>query len=351
LVKRGHEVTLLTSHIKGLPRDETVNGIRVIRISSLRREPYNADFWSMATYILAGLFAGARLVHRWEPEIFHVHFAVPAGPIAWALSRIYGIPYVLTTHLGDVPGGVPEKTALWFRLILPFTPPIWRDAARVIAVSRYTRELALANYPVNIQVIPNGVDLKELDPGVIRIGEPPRIIFAGRFMPQKNPLHVVEVLSQLKDLPWTCVMAGDGRLQDQVKQAIRQYGMESRFTITGWINPDEVLHWLAKSDILFMPSLAEGLPVVGIQALAMGLAIVASKVGGFVDIVEEGQNGFLLSSIDTAGMRDSLRIMLSDSNTLLYARQCSRKLARHFDLTKVVSAYEKTFIEIVPTKG
>jgi len=61
---------------------------------------------------------------------------------------------VLTVHLGDVPKGVPDKTDRWFRWVYPFTPPIWQGAARVTAVSEYTRRLALTYYPVSPQVIP-----------------------------------------------------------------------------------------------------------------------------------------------------------------------------------------------------
>ena len=66
------------------------------------------------------------------------------------------VPYVLTAHLGDIPGASPEKTKKWFQYIQPFTPPIWKNAARVIAVSEFSRTMALKSYNVPIDVIPNG---------------------------------------------------------------------------------------------------------------------------------------------------------------------------------------------------
>ena len=77
-----------------------------------------------------------------------------------------GFPIYLTAHLGDVPGGVPEKTDKWFRWVAPFIPPIWNRAKRVAAVSIFTKNLALQRYPVPIQVIPNGVSTNEFDPGL-----------------------------------------------------------------------------------------------------------------------------------------------------------------------------------------
>src|SRR5574339_928690 len=159
LAKRGHQVKVLTAHLKGLPYEEQRNGFEIIRFGSLRMEPYRASFLSMAIYVLAGLLVGRRLIHDFRPEVIHAHFAVPAGALAWMLSRLTRVPYVLTVHLGDVPGGVPEKTDEWFRWIYPFTPHIWKHASEIVAVSEFTRELASKKYKEKIQVVPNGIDL------------------------------------------------------------------------------------------------------------------------------------------------------------------------------------------------
>jgi glycosyltransferase involved in cell wall biosynthesis len=345
LSKRGHEIVVLTSHFKGLEYEETRDGIRIIRLRALRAEAYRASFLSMATYVLCGLWVALRFVRRWRPDVIHVHFAVPAGSLAWALSRWTHIPYVLTAHLGDVPGGVPEKTEAWFRWIYPLTPPIWQEASKVIAVSRYTRQLAQKAYRISMEVITNGVDLAMLDPGEIHIHNPPRIAFAGRFMPQKNPMRIVETLAALRDLSWECVMLGDGPLFGNVGQAIAHYGLEKRFTLPGWVTPQQVIGWFGTCDLLFMPSLSEGLPVVGVQGLAKGLAIVASRVGGFVDLVEHGKNGFLIAPQDTKGMVEAFRVLLTDNSFLLRARNSSRELAHRFDLTAAVDRYESVLRE------
>ena len=138
-------------------------------------------------YVIASFWDGLRQTRKWKPDVFHIHFAVPAGAAGWALSVLTGIPYVLTAHLGDVPGGVPEKTGKWFRFIFPFTPPIWKKAFRVAAVSEFTRSLAVKSYPVAVDVIPNGVDLKLLDPGEIKNTHPPADCFCGQVCSPKEP--------------------------------------------------------------------------------------------------------------------------------------------------------------------
>jgi glycosyltransferase involved in cell wall biosynthesis len=347
LSKWGYEIKVLTAHIKGLPREEERDGYQVIRLPSLRNQPYKASFLSMTAYVLAGLWTGHRLVRSFKPEVIHAHFAVPAGALAWVLSRMTGIPYVLTVHLGDVPGGVPEKTGGWFRWIHPFTRAIWRDANRIVAVSEFTRQLALKKYDVKIQVISNGVDLSTMQPNIIHLNQPPRIVFAGRFMAQKNPLQLVQTLKGLKQFQWQCVMIGDGPLMQDIKRAVAESDLEDRFQFTGWIDPQDVLNWFDRSDILFMPSRSEGLPVVGVQALAKGLAIIASQVGGFVDLVDHDKNGYLIQQEDIAKFSTSLQGLLSDSTRLLSFRKASLEKAKCFEINQVVQEYENIFLSVL----
>jgi len=347
LSRRGHKITVLTSHIKGLPLEEFVDDVRIVRLPSLRKHPSHVGFFAMGLYNLSALSAGFSTIRRWHPDLIHVHFAVPAGLVAWILSRLTGVPYVLTTHLGDVPGGVPQKTGRWFRWIFPFTKPIWRDAARIVAVCEYTSSLARQHYPVNPVVIPNGVNMKDLNFGRLRIHRPPVIIFAGRFTVQKNLIEMVKILADVQDLSWICIMLGDGPLFDEVKHTIAAYGLDQRFYLSGWVTPEEVLSYLACSDLLFMPSLSEGLPVVGVQALAKGLAIITSRVGGCVELVEPGRNGFLADSGDREALCGALRSLLSNHNALIKARRASRHLARRFDIKVVVDGYETIFHEVI----
>ncbi len=343
LQRRGHQVTVLTSAWGDLPSDASDQGVRVRRLWVARRTPYRASLLSMALYVVQAVRVGVGLLGKDRPDVLHVHFAVPAGAAGWLLARLGRVPYVLTAHLGDVPGGAPEKTRGWFRWLFPFTPPIWRGAAQVVAVSAFTQTLARQHYPVPIRVIPNGVAVQRLRPTQIRVHRPPQVVFAGRFVPQKNPLMLVRALARVRDLAWRAVLLGDGPLRPQVQQAIRQAGLTDRFVLPGWVQPAEVLAHFDQSDLLFMPSRSEGLPVVGVQALAKGLAIVAGRAGGLVDVVVPDENGALLDPDDEDGFAAALRRLLSDPAALQKAREASLRLAENFDLERIVSAYENLF--------
>lgn len=339
LVARGHQVRVLTMHLKGLARSETREGVSLIRIRSGRRYAYKASLSSMFFYLLSGFFRGMKEIHNWKPDLIHVHFAVPAGALAWILSKLTGIPYVLTAHLGDVPGGVPEKTDRWFKWIRPFTPPIWKSASAVVAVSEFTKSLAEKYYPVPVEVIPNGIEIHRFEPGRISVHIPAKIVFAGRFVPQKNPLQIVQTLARIKHLPWNCALLGDGPCRSEIEKSILDNELTDRIELPGWLTPDEVIDTFRNSDILFMPSLSEGLPVVGVQALAMGLAMVGST-SGFVDLIKPGKNGYLFPANDTDHFASALAALVTDPVTLLKFRKNSRRLAADFDLHAILDRYE-----------
>jgi len=347
LASRGHELRVLTSHVKGLARQENIDGYTLQRVPSGRRSLSQATFRSMLGYLLGAFYPGLSILRTWKPDLIHVHFAVPTGVLAYVLCKLSKVPYVLTVHLGDVPGGVPEKTDRWFRYVYPFTHSIWNAAAAVVAVSKYTRELALKHYQIEISVIPNGVKLPSdgLNTNQLRVSDPPRIIFAGRFQPQKNLLFLLDALNQLKNLPWTCSLIGDGPQRAAIETKLVDLGLTDRVHLPGWVHTDVVWQELGKSDLLAMPSLSEGLPVVGVHALAQGLAIVANQAGGLLDLVDDGVNGRLCPIGDESCFVRALRCCLEDPISLLKMKRESLQKAQFYNIETVADAYENLFLE------
>ena len=340
LAERGHELRVFTSRVSDLSSSEQMNGYRVERVLTGRSSRFQASFFSMAAYVVGGLLPALRLARSWKPEVIHAHFAVPTGALAFRLSKLTGIPYVLTAHLGDVPGGVPEKTERWFRHVYRFTPPIWNRAAKVVAVSEYTRDLAQKHYDVEIQVIPNGVQLPPENKLVNDVSTPPRLIFAGRFQPQKNLVLLVDLLARVQDLKWQCELLGDGPDRDRVSKKIKQHELGNRIELKGWVDGSTVDERLLISDLLLLPSLSEGLPVIVVQALASGVAVVASRTGGLSELVEPDVNGRLCIVDDIECFERALRWCLEDSVRLTNLKRASRRMAQRYDIAAIAATYE-----------
>lgn len=344
LVRRGHAVRIVTGGMPHLPRESIEEGVEVRRLRSLRRREDTCSVPEMAAWVLRAIPAAIAEARRWKPGVIHAHFAVPTGAVAWAVHKVTGIPYVLTAHLGDVPGGVPEQTGNLFRRVKPFTDPIWRAAAATTAVSSFVAGLVEKAYGIHPRVILNGMTLPHPHPVVP--SNVPRLLFVGRMSVQKDPVTAVRALSLLRDLPWSCVMIGEGPLAASVRSEIARAGLQDRISLRGWASSEEVSSAMRESEILLIPSLSEGLPMVAVEALANGLALAGSNIGGLADVLKEGVNG---SSFDLdagpEGFAASLLPLLSDPELLAACRLASRAKARCFDLEPVLSQYEEVLEE------
>ena len=346
-VRAGHQVRVVTARFGDLPSFENLDGVEIVRLDCHRTESFRAKMKAMIGYITAASKYCLFDCKDFQPDLIHVHFAVPNGPAAMIASNKMKVPYVITAHLGDIPGASPEKTKKWFSYIQPFTPPIWKKAARVIAVSEYSRRMALKSYNVPIDVIPNGIDYEKIKNESIDPHKTPQIVFAGRFVPQKNLKQIIRTMEAVKDLNWHAVLIGDGQDKEELQSMVSSSGLDGKIDFPGWKKPEEVIEIFHKSDILFMPSLSEGLPVTGIQGMASGLALLLSNAGGNPEIISEGKNGFVHDPNDTEGFAKDLRMLLTSPDRLMEMRKNSLELAAAFDIRKTAEAYLNVFEEVL----
>ncbi len=346
-VKSGHHVRVVTAKFGDLPAFEKIDGLEVVRLESHRTESFRAKMGAMIGFLTAAIRYCCFECKDFHPDIIHVHFAVPNGPAAMAAAAKMKVPYVITAHLGDIPGTSPEKTKKWFSFIQPFTPPIWKKAARVIAVSEFSKQMALKSYNVPVDVIANGIDYEKIKNPEVLPHETPEIVFAGRFVPQKNLFQVIKTLSEIKDLNWHATLIGDGQDREKIEAAAAAAGLTDRISFPGWKTPEEVIEIFHHADILFMPSRTEGLPVTGIQGMACGLALLLSDAGGNPEIITIGQNGYIHAPDDTEGFAKDFRFLLSEPEKLLKMRRKSLARAAAFDIKNTAAEYLKVFREVI----
>jgi glycosyltransferase involved in cell wall biosynthesis len=340
LSQRGHDVHVQTAGMPHLPKLERVNGVIVHRAPSFRRREDRCTVPEMALFLVTGFLPTLRHLREWRPDVIHAHFAVPTGALAFAISFFARVPYVLTVHLGDVPGGFPDQTDQLFRIVKPLTVPIWRRAAAVSAVSGHVRELAVKAYGMPVKTILNGIEIPSTLPAPSRSHTPRRILFVGRFVSQKNVLVIIEALARLRELDWHATLIGDGPLMPEVRGRVRAHGFDQRVTVPGWQESAAVECAMIESDIFLIPSSAEGLPVAAIQALRHGLAIIGTDIGGLREVIDPERNGFVVPVGDADALAAKLRVLLEDEPILLAMKGASRKRANLFDLDAIAMQYE-----------
>lgn len=340
LARQGHEVRVQTAGMRHLPARETIGGVEVFRTRSFRRREDRCSVPEMGLYCVTSFQPALRHCREWQPDVIHAHFALPTGLLAWAVHWRTGVPYVITAHLGDVPGGAPEQTDRLFRWAGPVARRVWRDAAAATAVSSYVQQLAEKAYGRKVTRILNGIDLTGATPPSPRVPATRHLVFVGRFNPQKCPLFLIDVLSGVADLDWKLTMIGDGLLLNATRRQAVFYNLQWRIDFPGWLRGPAVQEVLAGADMLLLPSNFEGLPVAAIEALKHGLAIVASDIPGIRDVVRDGVNGLRLPPGDQNAWTQALHALLSDDTRLAAMKQASWENAGTFDLERIATQYE-----------
>lgn len=338
LAARGHEIRVLTGGFRGLANDSTEDGVRVLRVHTPRAKMDTCTVSEMGMHV-AGAFPSVLVnAWRWRPDVIHAHFAVPTGALAWGARVLGGVPYVITAHLGDVPGGVPEQTDQLFRWLGPPCRAIWRRAAACTAVSSFVARLAREAYGVSPVVIPNGVE-RDPEPGFL---DPPivRILFVGRFSIQKAPALAVRAAAQLREQNWRLDMVGDGPLRVEVEEAIAATGLTDRVHLHGWCPQERVTELMRQSQILLMTSHQEGLPMAAIEAINHGMTVVATDIEGLHDVVRNGENGILCERSPHA-LAEALDGLIADPQRRRALRQAAHAHAASFGLDETAARYEE----------
>lgn len=331
LVRLGHEVTVLTSRMKGLPASETVEGVAVVRTACMRQHRHFTTAAELFTTLLPTYRRGAQLIRSFQPEVIHTHFIVPSGVLAWALSRRFDVPYILTAHGSDVPGYNPDRFE-WLHALLG---PAWRGildgAAFVTSPSRFLADLIRGHgYADPIDIVPNGHHPQPHGGGPRR----KQVLVVARMFPRKGVQHFIEAITGLDD-DWEFIIAGDGPHREQLEAQARSAASRVRFT--GFLDRATLRSLYESSQILVFPSIQENFPMVLLEAMDAGCAIVTTNAEGCAEVV--GDAGLVVPKGESQGIRAALERLMHDPGLVERLSARGKKRAAILAWPNIVARY------------
>lgn len=233
----------------------------------------------------------------------HAHFGTNAAAVA-TLTRVMGGPhYSFTVH------GPEEFDAV---AALSLADKI-AHAAFVVGVSQFGRSQLCRWTPLSdwdkVKVVHCGIEPDAFpEPAPADPHPGLHLVAIGRFVEQKGQKVLIEAMTALKErLPdVTLALVGDGELRGELEREIAKAGLDGRVRITGWLDEAGVRAEIARADALAMPSFAEGLPMVIMEAMAMARPVISTLIAGAPELVLEGETGWLVPAGDALALADAI---------------------------------------------
>jgi glycosyltransferase involved in cell wall biosynthesis len=335
LVERGIEVAILTRHFSHLPRSEAMEGVvvyRHIRTIGWRMFFGISYLWSVLLFLC---------VHRRSYDIIHCHqlhgfHTLAAVWFKWLFGKKVMVKVSSTGITSDF---LSLQEITFGRYFLYWA----RKVDRIIAIcSEATKEIMAHGFDSdNIEEIPNGVNSEYFSPGAARAPSALRTItFVGRLDRCKGISFLLNAFKELRDEKRAlrlCIV-GDGPERSALKALCNELGVTDSVEFKG--ETPEVLTEYRKADIFVLPSLSEGLSNVVLEAMSCGLPVVATKVGGAVDVVKDGITGLLVEPGNVDQLKDALRKMLDNPKGAEHFGINARKLIEEqYSLEYITSRY------------
>jgi glycosyltransferase involved in cell wall biosynthesis len=285
--------------------DAHEDGLRTLRVRYARtRIPRTGLAFKLAGSLKA---IGGLARDRWLPDVIHAH-EYGAAPVALTLGALARAPTVMSEHYsGFALGTVPERErrrARWAfersRIVCPVSHNLARHIQTLAPRAR-------------VEPVPNVVDTETFAPGRASCrAESPRLITVGSLVPIKGHEHLVEAIAQLRetgrDVPLDVV--GDGPLRADLAQLARERGVDDLVCFHGRKEKAEVADAMRRADAFVLSSLWENLPCVVLEAMSVGLPIVATRVGGVPEVLAPEQ-GLMVEPGSSSAIADGVEQVLS----------------------------------------
>ena len=291
-------------------------------------------------------------VEQLNPVLIHAHFG-PCGALALPLARTQELPLIVTYHGFDamMTDEYARQDSISTRVYLKRREALKKEATLFIAVSEFIKKtLIKKGFPsdkIRVNYIGVDTDLFQADPNVKRESV---VLFVGRLAEKKGCEYLIRAMAEVQKRVENVklVIIGDGALRTKLEKLAEK--LLQRYQFLGLQPSNEVKRWMNRSKLLAVPSItakngdSEGLPMVVVEAQAMGLPVVGSIHAGIPEAVINGETGFLVPEQDHQGLAASI-LKLLEHETLWQkmSHNGKQRMRLHFNLSQQTQALDKIY--------
>jgi len=336
-LSKKHEVHVFTTLDEGLPSESIYEGIHVHRISWPKIRIFGGlSFW----------FKSYRIIKKIKTDVILAQ-NIEIGKYVYLLNKLIKKPYVIWARGSDVNFLFEGKKDRTLKRAL-------KKADAVISLTDDMKEKIKKFCDRDVIVIPNGIDLKLFE-DISKKGLREKyglnktdkvILYVGTLRPVKGLPNLIEAVKTIDDKNKRLLIVGRGEERENLENLVKKLEIEKIVTFIGRVPNKEVFEYMAASDILVLPSLSEGFPNVILEAMASGLPVVTTKVGGLPKIVNEGVNGFLVDSKNSKQLSEKIFLLLKDEKLRGEISKNNLNEVKKYSWERVIDQLEKVYFKI-----
>jgi glycosyltransferase involved in cell wall biosynthesis len=369
---KSFEITVLAPHYARSKTLESMNGLKVYRfryfISPLEKlagsggilptlKQNRLNYFLVPFFFIGETIGAIRIILKDHPDIIHAHWIIPQGLIALFMKKLFNIPYVVTSHGGDI-------FALQGKLLNSIKLSILNNAKTITVVS-----FAIKNNVINlnhkleskIKVIPMGVDSKLFNPNKYSKSlknkynpNGPILLFVGRLAEKKGVEYLIKAMPLIikKDLKVKLLIVGSGTLENKLKELANRLNLNKNIIFIGPLPNSELPKYYATADIFIGPSIkikngdTEGLPVTFLEASASGCVPIGTNAGGIAEIIKHGESGIILKQKNHLQIAVSVTKLLEDNKLRLNFSKNARIFVKdNFDWSIISKKYNNIYLK------
>lgn len=217
-----------------------------------------------------------------------------------------------------------------------------------VGISQIVTESIIQEYGMQsdlVATVNNGIDIQKFAPEASKMDGDITFINVGTLYYIKNHKYLIECFYAVHKVnPKTkLIIVGDGELREELEDLVGEYKLEKAVALVG--NQNEVAPYLKRSDIYVSSSLVEGLPLSILEGMACGLPVIANKVGGIPDIVDDGKNGLLIELDDRNAFVEAMLLLANDeSKRKAFGKESRNVACNQWSLEQCVKGYENLYL-------
>jgi len=302
MVRQGHHVYVLTRHRdKSALKNERLDGIHVKRVS-LAKNHLLYD-WQLTRYM-------KKLIADHHIDVVHVHGMRPLSACR-SLKELT----VFTNHTSSFLKRAKQGDRANAKMAqqLSVSPIVLAPSEELAERTRET------GYNGQVQFVSNGVDIAKFYPGKSTLRQQLKIpetafvaVLARRLVEKNGVLYLAKALAQINDPNFHLIVAGDGADRDQFESIIQMTPCADRVHMLGYVANEDMADIYRSGDVSILPSLMEATSIAGLEAMACGLAMIGTRVGGIPVIIADGESGLLVDSMSSDGLAGAMNTLLAD---------------------------------------